>query len=158
MILTKKIKQATNRALKPETRLIVYEGAAQNGKTSAALLAFGLRVANSDSELHALVAKDLDAIRDNLLEGDNKFLHLFGENAKVVGGDMGSRYIRFKTTKGDKKILLVGYSNKKHLDKNPREEHRVLPNRRNKHRRPNIHIRDICETVLIRTSISPLPH
>jgi hypothetical protein len=112
MILTKKIKQATNRALKPETRLIVYEGAAQNGKTSAALLAFGLRVANSDSELHALVAKDLDAIRDNLLEGDNKFLHLFGENAKVVGGDMGSRYIRFKTTKGDKKILLVGYSNK----------------------------------------------
>lgn len=112
MILTQKIKQATGKALNPSTRFIAYEGAAQNGKTSAALLAFGLRVANSDSELHALVAKDLDAIRDNLLEGDNKFLDLFHENAKVVGGDMGSRYIRFKTTKGDKKILLVGYSNK----------------------------------------------
>lgn len=112
MILTRKIKKATAYALEPSTRFIAYEGAAQNGKTSAALLAFGLRVTNSDHELHALVAKDLDAIRDNLLEGDNKFLDLFGDNAKIVGGDMGSRYIRFSTSKGDKKILLVGYSNK----------------------------------------------
>jgi hypothetical protein len=78
-----------------------------------AILTFGLRVANSDSELHCMAAKDLDAIRDNLLEGDNKFLDLFGDAAHVVGGNMGSKYIQFVTKKGVKKILLAGYENKK---------------------------------------------
>jgi hypothetical protein len=113
MILTTKHKQVIKRAIKPDTRFLTLEGAAQNGKSSLAILAFGLRVAKSDGELHCMAAKDLDAIRDNLLEGDNKFLDLFGDSAHIVGGNMGSKYIQFITKKGIKKILLAGYENKK---------------------------------------------
>jgi hypothetical protein len=113
MILTPKHKKVLKRATDLRTRFLTLEGAAQNGKSSLAILAFGLRVAKSDAELHCMAAKDLDSIRDNLLEGDNKFLDLFGDAAHVVGGNMGSKYIQFVTTKGVKKILLAGYENKK---------------------------------------------
>jgi hypothetical protein len=72
-----------------------------------------MRVIKSDAELHCMAAKDLDSIRDNLLEGDNKFLDLFAPTASVVGGNMGSKYIQMITAKGVKKILLAGYENKK---------------------------------------------
>ena len=113
MILTPKHKKVLKRATDLSTRFLTFEGAAQNGKSSLAILAFGLRVAKSDGELHCMAAKDLDSIRDNLLEGDNKFLDLFGDAARVVGGNMGSKYIQFVTKKGVKKILLAGYENKK---------------------------------------------
>jgi len=113
MILTEKHKKVLRTATNLNTRFMTLEGAAQNGKSSLAILAFGLRVAKSDAELHCMAAKDLDSIRDNLLEGDNKFLDLFAPAASVVGGNMGSKYIQFITQKGVKKILLAGYENKK---------------------------------------------
>lgn len=113
MILTAKHKKVIHRAINLNTRFLTLEGAAQNGKSSLAILAFGLRVAKSKAELHCMAAKDLDSIRDNLLEGDNKFLDLFGEAASVVGGNMGSKYVQFITPNGVKKILLAGYENKK---------------------------------------------
>ena len=102
MILTPKHKKVIHRAINPSTRFLTLEGAAQNGKSSLAILAFGLRVAKSKAELHCMAAKDLDSIRDNLLEGDNKFLDLFGEAASVVGGNMGSKYVQFITPNGVK--------------------------------------------------------
>jgi len=119
MILTKKIKEVVSKALQPSTRFMVLEGAAQIGKSNVAILAFGLRVAQSDAHLHCIAAKDLDAIRDNILgDGyDNKFLHLFSSVAKLVGAEIGSKYIEFNTSKGKKKILLAGYSNKKTWEK-----------------------------------------
>ena len=113
MILTRKHKKVLKRAVDPATRFLTLEGAAQNGKSSLALLAFGMRVIKSDAELHCMAAKDLDSIRDNLLEGDNKFLDLFAPTASIVGGNMGSKYIQMITAKGVKKILLAGYENKK---------------------------------------------
>jgi len=82
-----------------------------------AILIFGLRVANSKHELHCIAAKDLDAIRDNILEGDNKLLDIFGDHMRIVGGQMGSKYIEFITPNGTKKIILAGYSNKKTWEK-----------------------------------------
>ena len=117
MILTPKHKATIEKALKRSTRFLVLEGAAQNGKSSLAILAFGLRVAKSKSELHCIAAKDLDAIRDNILEGDNKLLDLFGDHMRIVGGQMGSKYIEFITPNGTKKIILAGYSNKKTWEK-----------------------------------------
>lgn len=117
MILTPKHKATIDKALKQNTRFLVLEGAAQNGKSSLAILAFGLRVAKSNSELHCIAAKDLDAIRDNILEGDNKLLDLFGDHVRIVGGQMGSKYIEFITPNGTKKIILAGYSNKKTWEK-----------------------------------------
>jgi len=117
MILTKKHKATIRTALKPNTRFLTLEGAAQNGKSSLAILTFAMRVARSDSELHCIAAKDLDAIRDNILEGDNKLLDLFGDHMRIVGGQMGSKYIEFVTPKGNKKIILAGYSNKKTWEK-----------------------------------------
>lgn len=119
MILTKKIKQVVKKAVSPDTRFMTLEGAAQIGKSNVAILAFGMRVAQSDANLHCIAAKDLDAIRDNILgDGyDNKFLDLFQGYAKLVGADIGSKYIEFRTSKGKKKILLAGYSNKKTWEK-----------------------------------------
>lgn len=117
MILTTKHKESIKQALKPSTRFFTLEGAAQNGKSSLAILAFGLRVAKSKAELHCIAAKDLDAIRDNILEGDNKLLDLFGDHMRIVGGQMGSKYIEYITPNGVKKIILAGYSNKKTWEK-----------------------------------------
>jgi PBSX family phage terminase large subunit len=117
MILTPKHKQTIDKALKPSTRFLTFEGAAQNGKSSLAILTFALRVAKSKAELHCIAAKDLDAIRDNILEGDNKLLDLFGDHMRIVGGQMGSKYIEFITPNGNKKIILAGYSNKKTWEK-----------------------------------------
>ena len=113
MILTSKHKKLLKTVVKPETRFFTLEGPAQNGKSTLALFAFGLRVIASNAELHCMAAKDLDSIRDNLLEGENKFLDLFGDAVRIVGGNMGSKYLEMQTNKGKKKILLAGYDNKK---------------------------------------------
>jgi PBSX family phage terminase large subunit len=110
MIFNDKIKAVVKQALDPSTRFLALEGVSQAGKSAAAILAFGLRVAESNNELHCIAAKDLDAIRDNMLTGKNKFLELFAGFARLVGGDIGSKYIEFHTPKGIKKILLAGYS------------------------------------------------
>jgi hypothetical protein len=99
--------------MKPETRFMTFEGPAQNGKSSTAILAFGMRVANSKGELHCIAARDLSSIRDNILEGDNKFLDLFHPYAELVGGKIGNHYIKFRTPNGLKKIILTGYSERK---------------------------------------------
>ena len=51
------------------------------------------------------------------MEGDNKLLDLFGDHMRIVGGQMGSKYIEFLTPNGTKKIILAGYSNKKTWEK-----------------------------------------
>ena len=117
MILTTKHETVISQALNPKTRFLTLEGPAQNGKSSTAILAFGLRVAKSKSELHCIAAKDLDAIRDNILEGDNKFLDFFRGYAELVGGKIGNHYIKFRTPNGVKKIVLAGYGNKKTWEK-----------------------------------------
>jgi len=113
MILTTKHKKLLTQAVKHETRFLTFEGPSQNGKSTLALMAFGLRVIKSKAELHCMAAKNLDSIRDNLLEGENKFLSLFGDAVRIVGGDIGSKYIEMQTNNGIKKILLAGYDNKK---------------------------------------------
>ena len=113
MILTTKHKKILKKAVNLDTRFLTFEGPSQNGKSTLALLAFGLRVIKSKAQLHCMAAQDLDSIRDNLLEGENKFLDLFGDSVRIVGGNMGSKYVEMVTSNGVKKILLAGYSNKK---------------------------------------------
>lgn len=111
MILTQKHKDFITQSLDKNTFFMSMEGPAQTGKTNAAILAFGLRVAESDSELHCVSGKTLDSIRDNILEGSNKFLELFKGLAHVRRDYIGGRYIEFATKKGKKKILLATYEN-----------------------------------------------
>lgn len=117
MILLNKHKQVTKKGLDKKTRFLFLEGPAQTGKSNEAILLFGLRVADSDNELHCIAAKDLDAIRDNILEGENKFLDLFKGLAFIKSPPIGGKYIEFHTSKGIKKILLAGYSNTKTWEK-----------------------------------------
>ena len=113
MILTNKHDTVLKQALNLDTRFMTLEGPAQNGKSSTAILAFGMRVAKSKSELHCIAARDLSSIRDNILEGDNKFLDLFSPYAELVSGRIGNHYIKFRTPNGVKKIILTGYNDKK---------------------------------------------
>ena len=117
MILTDKHKKALKVGMNPDTRFMVFEGPAQTGKSNEAILMFGLRVANSDAELHCIACKDLDAVRDNILEGDNKFLDLFGDVAFIKSPPIGGKYIEFHSNKGIKKIILAGYSNTRTWEK-----------------------------------------
>lgn len=112
MILTHKHDQVIKVALEPKTSWLTLEGPAQTGKSNLAIFLFGLRVADSDSELHCIAARDLDAIRDNILMGEFKLLDLFGELMEVKQDKIGGYYIEFTTPKGIKRILLAGYNDK----------------------------------------------
>ena len=111
MIISPKHKTLINKALQKETFFMALEGPAQTGKTNAAILAFGLRVAESDGQLHCISGKTLDSIRDNIIQGDNKFLELFSGLAVVKRDFIGGRYIELQTKRGPKKILLATYDN-----------------------------------------------
>ena len=69
-------------------------------------------MAASESELHVIACKDLDAVRDNVLEGEHKFLDIFKGLAILRQSGIGGKYVEFNTPNGKKKILLVGYSDK----------------------------------------------
>jgi hypothetical protein len=111
MIISHKHKKFIQIALQKDTFFMALEGPAQTGKTNAAILAFGLRVAESDGQLHCISGKTLDSIRDNIIQGENKFLELFKGLSVVKRDFIGGRYIQFNTKRGPKKILLATYDN-----------------------------------------------
>jgi len=111
MILNQKHKEFIAQAINKESFFMALEGPAQTGKTNVAILAFALRVAESDGELHCISGKTLDSVRDNIIQGENKFLELFKGLAVVRRDFIGGRYIEFMTKRGPKKILLATYDN-----------------------------------------------
>ena len=99
-------------AIKPQVRMLVFEGTVRSSKTVTAIQAFFYRVYKSDSYLHLIAGYDFDSINDNLLDADGLgLLTQFSKYCKLKKDRIGCYYVEMRTAKGLKKIKLAGYSN-----------------------------------------------
>ena len=99
-------------AVRPKTRFIALEGPARSAKTCLAIQAFYYRFYSSDSMVACIAGRNLDSINTNILREETIGLLLTHPDCKIVKDEVGSYYVRMPTPKGNKKILLVGYSDK----------------------------------------------
>lgn len=119
-IPTEKYLDLATLALKKEVSLLVCEGTVRSSKTEFSKLAFILSVLDSEEYLHLIAAKDLDAIQDNILNGDLGLLQMFPNHLSLKKDEIGGYYVNVRNidkSKRDKKILLAGYSNKTKWEK-----------------------------------------
>ena len=109
--LTNKHHQTLALLLRPDTRLLVIEGAIRSSKTILSILGFKLKVSISNNINFLIACKDYDAIKNNILDSNGLgLLKLFPKTCKLKKDKIGSYYIEFKEKdKPLKKIFLVGY-------------------------------------------------
>lgn len=125
VIITNKTLGVRKMALSPKVRLLAFEGTIRSSKTVSAIQCFMDHLHDSDQELHLIAGADLDAIRDNLLDGDMGILKNYPE-AKLRKDKIGSYYLEvssFLSVRDErgkivewspmlKKVLLSGYTSK----------------------------------------------
>ena len=125
LTLTNKMLGSRKMAINPNVRLLVFEGTIRSSKTVTAIQCFMDHLHDSDHELHLIGGADLDAIRDNLLEGDTGILRNYPET-KLRKDKIGSYYLEvgsYLATRDEhgkvvswipmiKKVLLTGYTSK----------------------------------------------
>ena len=98
--------------MKPQVRMLVFEGTVRSSKTVTAIQAFFYRVYNSDSYLHLIAGYDFDSINNNLLTADGLgLLTQFSRYCTLKKDKIGCYYVEMRSAKGLKKIKLAGYSN-----------------------------------------------
>lgn len=102
-------------SLKPKTSLIVLEGTIRSSKTEIAKPTFLFNVIDNEEELHLISAYDLDAINDNILDGEHGLLNQFPDLLKLQKDTIGGYYVSVKCVvpmkyPREKKILLAGYA------------------------------------------------
>lgn len=101
-----------------QVNLIVHEGTARSAKTVSAIFSFALYVYNSNEYLHLIASEDYDAIVDKILVSDGLgLLPQFEWCCSLQSDKIGGVYVKMKTPKGDKKILLAGYRSKDKWEK-----------------------------------------
>ena len=108
----KKLIDTLRIGLRPTTRLFVFEGTIRSSKTVIAKQLFFYKVYDSDAPLHLIAGKDLDTIKNNILEDELGLLTLYPEYCSLEKDRVGRSYVRMETPKGVKKILLAGYADK----------------------------------------------
>lgn len=99
-------------AVRPKTRFLALEGPARSAKTCLAIQAFYYRFYSSDSMVACIAGRNLDSINTNILREETIGLLSTHPDCKIVKDEVGSYYVRMPTPKGNKKILLVGYSDR----------------------------------------------
>ena len=75
----KKLIDTLRIGLRPTTRLFVFEGTIRSSKTVIAKQLFFYKVYDSDAPLHLIAVKDLDTIKNNILEHELGLLTLYPE-------------------------------------------------------------------------------
>lgn len=114
-IPTEKYLDTVALALKPYTNLLVAEGTIRSSKTENFKPTFMFSVFDNDEELHLIAANDLDAINDNILNGEHGLLNMFPKHLSIQRDEIGGYYVAVKghapmNKPINKKILLVGFS------------------------------------------------
>lgn len=114
-IPTEKYLDTVTLALKPGTNLLVAEGTIRSSKTENFKPTFMFSVFDSDEELHLIAANDLDAINDNILNGEHGLMNMFPKHLAIQRDEIGGYYIAVKgrvpmNKPANKRILLVGFS------------------------------------------------
>lgn len=99
-------------AVKPQTRLLTLEGTVRSSKTVIAIQAFYYRVYNSVNALHLIAGRDFDTINNNILSNVMGLLQQFPD-CLLRKDKIGGYYIELPSPRGLKRILLVGYFDKR---------------------------------------------
>lgn len=91
------------------------EGVTSAGKTTVGIFKFMLDVADSDKKQHILAALDAGIVEKNIINKEFGILDEFGPLVEYKNmGAKGERmsHLVFHTSKGDKKIYVLGYTDK----------------------------------------------
>ena len=98
-------------AVKDNVVVIVAEGAIRSSKTVTMIQAFNTAVRANPSNLHLIAAKDLDAVRDNILHSDGLGLMDMFPDIRMEKEVIGGYYLTIPGFDGNiKKVLLAGYA------------------------------------------------
>lgn len=100
-------------AIRENVSLLVAEGAIRSSKTVTMIQVFNTAVRTSPENLHFIAAKDLDAVRDNILHSDGLGLLDTFPDIQMQKEEIGGYFLTIPGFDGNiKKVLLVGYDKK----------------------------------------------
>ena len=98
-------------AVKDNVTVLVAEGAIRSSKTVTMIQAFNTAVRLNPCNLHLIAAKDLDAVRDNILHSDGLGLMDQFPDIRMEKEAIGGYFLTVSGFDGSiKKILLAGYA------------------------------------------------
>ena len=111
--ITEKMLDTISLAVKPKVNVLAAEGSIRSSKTVSFIEAFNTAVRDNPCELHFVAAKDLDAVRDNILHSDGLGLMDLFPDIELVKEQVGGYFLTIPGWDGKiKKVLLVGYAKK----------------------------------------------
>lgn len=98
-------------SIRPYCRVLTHEGTARSAKTAIAIQEFYYNVWSSEEKYHAVCARDLDTIKDNILYASDVGLLISHPDCRLTSDRIGGNYVLIPSPKGDKHVKLVNYSN-----------------------------------------------
>ncbi|ASE66461.2 terminase family protein [Enterococcus faecalis] len=103
------------RFLKYDTDVEFLEGTTAAGKTTVGAVKFLFKVAESDRKLHIISGLDLGTIEKNIIQSELGIIDIFGD--LVTYHSKGNKdhslpHLKYKTSKGEKIVYVLGYDNK----------------------------------------------
>ena len=110
-----KLSRKYDRFLNTISKADFLEGTTAAGKTTVGIFKFMLDVADSDQTQHILAALDTGTIEKNIINKPHGVLDEWGPLVEYRGGGAAGEklpHIIFHTSKGDKKIYVLGYADK----------------------------------------------
>lgn len=113
LLITEKMLDTIALAVKPQVNVLAAEGSIRSSKTVSFIEAFNTAVRDNPCELHLIAAKDLDAVRDNILHSDGLGLMDLFPDVELVKEKIGGYFLTVPGFDGrNRKVLLAGYANK----------------------------------------------
>ena len=116
LIVTEKMLDCIEYALRPSTYCMFFEGSIRSIKTTTVIQMFHFLVQTSNKTFHLISANDNNSIKDVLLEAEMGLLTLYPDLYEMKKDEIGGYYVAVKSLLDDKpqnkKILLCGFSNK----------------------------------------------
>ena len=116
LIVTDKMLDCIEYALRPSTYCMFFEGSIRSIKTTTVIQMFHFLVQTSNKTFHLISANDNNSIKDVLLEAEMGLLTLYPDLYEMKKDEIGGYYVAVKSLLDDKpqnkKILLCGFSNK----------------------------------------------
>lgn len=112
LIMTDKLLDILALGVRDYCRVLAFEGTARSSKTAIAIQTTYYGIFDSPEKRHLIGARDLDAIRNNILKADTVGLLETHPDVEMIRDSIGGNFLRLKTPKGIKEIILVSYSDK----------------------------------------------
>lgn len=115
IIVTDKMLDCIQFALRPTTYVMAFEGSIRSIKTTTVIQMFHFLVQTSRKSFHLISANDNNSIKDVILEAEMGLITLYPDIYEMRKDEIGGYYVAVKSllpNMPEKKILLCGFSNK----------------------------------------------